>query len=299
MSSSSGWSSSVALVTDRQELNENLIACRARAKRVAPTTYVLVDIGAGDGEALAEFLTAGWDVWAFEPDPSHRVRLFDRLAHFEHLPRRVDARDLHDIDLDGFLLDNEIDHVDHLRLPSPTGGPAMLSSLLERSNVRPASVLLDTDWRATASVPNIREAARNLVELDYQVLVSEWFPTSAACSSPAWRRLFEYSGDEFEAVGPAKLLCFDEALGAEKLDELTEGAMKTRSVGAMPSNGTNTTGSVDPQHLRDAVDASRFDALVELLHDAVMTLARHERSIRDLEEARRIDRADADVRAPK
>jgi FkbM family methyltransferase len=58
------------------------------------TKGIMIDVGAHHGGSLAPFATAGWQIYAFEPDPQNRAKLIENHGNLKNV--HIDSRAISD-----------------------------------------------------------------------------------------------------------------------------------------------------------------------------------------------------------
>ena len=299
------WTSEISLHGDSGYLNENIMAFHALESCSGTPASVMVDVGAHFGGSLMRYLQADWDIWAFEPDPANRSKLFGRLIDQEHMPRRVDKRAVSEVSgetvdfyvspvsaaigtlrpfhathqaehqvttvrLDDFIADYNIENVDYLKIDIEGFDFFALKSF-PFDSMTPKAILCQFGDRKTVPLGySYRDLGVWLQERGYQVLISEWYPIAEYGQVHSWRSISEYQGEQLADDAWGNFLCFKNPLSNAELERCAKGGMQKGS----------------PKADSTAAPAkSQSEEFVELLHDVVTTLARHERSIHILESA--------------
>ena len=189
------------------------------------TTGVMCDVGAHHGYCLIPFAKAGWQVFAFEPDPDNRSQLLENTR--THSGVHVDSRAVSDkteasvpfytsnessgisslsaflpsheltntvstITLSGFLLEQNLDRVDYLKIDTE-GFDLMVLQGVAWEDVQPTVILCEFEDAKTKKLGYTYETlADYLVGKGYHVLVSEWRPIVRYGEQHSWRGYFTF-----------------------------------------------------------------------------------------------------------
>ena len=186
---------------------------------------VMLDVGACTGDALASFAKDGWTVYAFEPDPINRGKLVERWGGAPTVridPRAVSDRSASNVPffrsdvsegisglssfheshrsagtvetttLEVFCRDEQITHVDYLKVDTE-GYDLFVLKGVPWPDVAPRVVVCE--FEDTKTIPlgyTFDDLAGYLRDLDYHVLVSEWYPIVEYGGPHRWRRFANY-----------------------------------------------------------------------------------------------------------
>lgn len=190
-------------------------------------TGTMLDVGAHHGTSLLPFAQAGWQVYAFEPDPQNRALLAANTAGFANV--HIDPRALSDHAEQGvaFFQSSQSSGVSSLKgfLPSHQASTTVdvttLESFLAEKNVSAQTIdflKVDTEgydlmvlqgWPWVAGQPRLilcefddfktlplgydfQALAQYLAAKDYNLLISEWYPIEKYGVQHSWRRFAEY-----------------------------------------------------------------------------------------------------------
>ncbi|MCP4037002.1 MAG: FkbM family methyltransferase [bacterium] len=190
-----------------------------------PQDRVMIDVGAHKGASLEAFAREGWQVVAFEPDPENRAELETccrDLPNVEVDPRAVSDREagetpwfrsdvssgistlspFHDshesagcvevTTLTHALAQHKIEQVDFLKIDAE-GMDLFVLRGFPWDWLTPEVVVCEFEDEKTEMLGyHFRDLADYLVERDYHVLVSEWYPITAYGKSHRWRRFVPY-----------------------------------------------------------------------------------------------------------
>ncbi|MDP6979931.1 MAG: FkbM family methyltransferase [Myxococcota bacterium] len=190
-----------------------------------PKERVMVDVGAHHGASLEAFGRDGWNVLAFEPDPDNRAELERTCRGMKNVT--IDPRALSDhasdempwfqsdvstgiSSLQAFhdshaltgcvevttlaqaLEAHKVEQVDFLKIDAEG-----LDLFVLRGNpwewLAPQVIVCEfEDEKTNALGYSFRDLADYLVEHDYHVLVSEWYPITQYGGEHRWRRYVPY-----------------------------------------------------------------------------------------------------------
>ncbi len=190
-------------------------------------TGVMLDVGAHHGTSLLPFALAGWQVYAFEPDPQNRAVLEANTADLTNV--HIDPRALSDHSEQGaaFFQSSQSSGVSSLMsfLPSHQASTSVDVTTLENildEIAMPAQAVdflkVDTEgydlmvlqgWPWAAGQPRLilcefddfktkplgydfLALAQFLAGKGYSLLISEWYPIEKYGVQHSWRRFAEY-----------------------------------------------------------------------------------------------------------
>ena len=190
-------------------------------------TGVMLDVGAHHGTSLLPFARAGWQVYAFEPDPQNRAALTANTADLSNV--HIDPRALSDHTEQGaaFFQSSQSSGVSPLKsfLPSHQASASVDVTTLENildEIAMPAQAVdflkVDTEgydlmvlqgWPWAAGQPRLilcefddfktkplgydfLALAQFLAGKGYSLLISEWYPIEKYGVQHSWRRFAEY-----------------------------------------------------------------------------------------------------------
>jgi FkbM family methyltransferase len=178
----------------------------------------MLDVGAAFGLSLAPFAEAGWDIHAFEPDPKNRAVLeadYGDRRNVAIVPQAVSDVEDHQrlfvssespgisslapftkghepsdpvsvTTLAAYLDERGITHIDFLKVDVEGFEMNVLRGL--DWAVRPRTLVLEFDDAKTEPLGySWSDLAVELVDHDYQVLISEWFPVTRYGTAHTWR----------------------------------------------------------------------------------------------------------------
>ena len=190
-------------------------------------TGVMLDVGAHHGTSLLPFARAGWQVYAFEPDPQNRAVLTANTADLSNV--HIDPRALSDHTEQGaaFFQSRQSSGASSLKsfLPSHQASASVDVTTLENildEIAMPAQAVdflkVDTEgydlmvlqgWPWAAGQPRLilcefddfktkplgydfLALAQFLAGKGYSLLISEWYPIEKYGVQHSWRRFAEY-----------------------------------------------------------------------------------------------------------
>lgn len=189
------------------------------------TTGVMCDVGAHHGYCLIPFAKAVWQVFAFEPDPDNRAQLLENTRTYASvhvdsravsdkteasvpfytssessgvsslsafLPSHEPANTVSTITLSGFLLEQDLDRVDYLKIDTE-GFDLMVLQGMAWEQIQPTVILCEFEDAKTLKLGyTYTTLADYLVGKGYHVLVSEWRPIVRYGEQHSWRGYFTY-----------------------------------------------------------------------------------------------------------
>lgn len=280
----STWNSAVLPRGDNQYLNENLMAALYFEQIGLDPNPVMLDVGAHYGGSLLRFIRNRWDVWAFEPDPKNRAKLFERLANEQALPRRVDTRAVSNVSgetldfysseisagisslkpfhashethnqvetirLDDFTSDFGIDRVDYLKIDIE-GFDYFALQGFPFDRMRPQAILCEFEDHKTVPLGYDHvELGYFLANHGYQVLLSEWHPIVEYGQAHDWRQVREFDGTSAGDKSWGNYLCFSTPQNPAQLDKLVERSMRKKAPpapSATPAPATTAPATTAP-----------------------------------------------------
>ena len=220
-----------ALLTARSRLlhpfapDEPALVLSAFAKLAQ--TGIMLDVGAHYGTSLLPFAQAGWQVYAFEPDPQNRALLEANTADLPNV--HIDPRALSDHTEQGaaFFQSSQSSGASSLTsfLPSHQASASVdvttLENFLAETGLQAEAVdflKVDTEgydlmvlqgWPWAAGQPRLilcefddfktkplgydfHALAQYLAAKGYNLLISEWYPIEKYGVQHSWRRFAEY-----------------------------------------------------------------------------------------------------------
>jgi len=209
----------------------------------------MLDVGAHNGESFCLFAYEGWDVFAFEPDPSElkhamiQARATPRVKIFRHPLSNVSGEEI------SFYVSAESTGVSSmspfLESHKPIDEKLMTSTLsdvlLRENNQRPPDLLkIDTeghdlfvlqgvDWASCEQIPravlcefedkkttplgySFRDLGDLLLERGYAVFLSEWFPVKQYGGAHEWRSLQAYPCELTDPQAWGNFIAVDKSL---------------------------------------------------------------------------------------
>lgn len=224
----------------------------------------MVDVGAHHGGSCVEFLRAGWNVLAFEPDPANRERLTKRLGKNARLtidPRAVgdaprkgvpffasgqstgasslaafteahnEAASVDVTTLTLALAEHRVSDVRLLKIDAEGFDKHVLEGF-PWDKTTPAVVMCEFEDRKTTPLGyTCADMAALLESKGYAVYASEWHPIVRYGIRHDWRRLFRWN----TGLAPAEqswgnLVAFRYSADAEVFESLVRGAIVSGSL---------------------------------------------------------------------
>lgn len=186
---------------------------------------VMVDVGAHHGYSLEPFAKAGWEVFAFEPDPKNRAQLLERASQYPNVHIDCHAVSNEIIEDASFYTSKESDGISGLSafLPSHKSTATVAITTLEKvcdemsvtkidylkidaegfdymvlqglpwEKVTPGTILCEFEDAKTLPLGHsFKILADYLVEKGYRLIVSEWKPIVKYGEQHTWRGYFTY-----------------------------------------------------------------------------------------------------------
>jgi FkbM family methyltransferase len=185
----------------------------------------MIDVGAHIGSTLLPYATRGWDVYAFEPEPSIRAELESRVGDLPNVlvdDRAVSDRSgesvalytsdlstgitsLHPFDdthrraatvttitLADFMDEHRIECVDFVKIDTE-GHDLFVLQGFPWSRCQPQVIVCEFEDRKTVPLGyEWGDMADYLRALGYEVFVSEWYPVVRYGGTHRWRRVARY-----------------------------------------------------------------------------------------------------------
>lgn len=202
------------------------------ARKLLPSTGLMLDVGAHQGYAHRPFVATGWRVIALEPDPANRAYLeaapHDRVTID---PRAVSASDgevltlytseissgisslssfhpshragaqVESVRLDTLLASCNVTRVDFLKIDTE-GHDLTVLLTFPWERMKPDVVVCEFEDRKTEPLGHTyREIGEFLIDKGYSVLMSEWFPVVEYGQEHTWRRVVRYPSDLLDSDG--------------------------------------------------------------------------------------------------
>ncbi len=189
------------------------------------STGVMCDVGAHHGYCLIPFAKAGWQVYAFEPDPDNRSKLLENTQMYSRVqvdPRAVSNKvetavpfftsqestgigslsaflPSHELSvmvntttLGQFLDEQGLGRIDYLKIDTE-GFDLMVLEGVGWGQTQPRVILCEFEDAKTQKLGYSYETLADfLVNKGYHVLVSEWRPIVRYGEQHSWRGYFTY-----------------------------------------------------------------------------------------------------------
>jgi len=198
---------------------------------------LIVDVGACQGSSLISFLKSGWRGIAFEPDPKNRELLVNNVSHAAPGAQvRFDGRAVSNQRLDAvpFYVSDQSQGIGSLSAFHESHKPGLVvetiplsEALTEQELSATALLKIDAEghdffvlrgfpwgkarpeiviceFEDSKTIPlgyQAEDMARYLVELGYEILVSEWHPIIAYGQRHDWKGLRRYIPGGLKALG--------------------------------------------------------------------------------------------------
>lgn len=224
---------------DQAALNEAELAFGAIAPKFPRGVYF--DVGAHHGSTLGIPCERGWEVHAFEPDPTNRQFLTNRrrshwLLHVDDravsdvsgnqvdlfgsnvssgvsslvpfMPDHASVATVSTVALRDYCKENRIEKIDLLKV-DVEGWELKVLEGFPWDLHRPAAVVVEFEDSKTMLLGyNYRVLADFLLERGYTVFVSEWYPILRYGSRHSWRSIQKYPCELADSTGWGNLVAF-------------------------------------------------------------------------------------------
>jgi FkbM family methyltransferase len=213
---------------------------------------IMFDVGANIGNSLDIYLSRGWKIYAFEPDPNNRDKLLELYGSNPRLHVSPCAISLVDGDvvsfyaseestgisslspfteghqeiatvetlrLDTFILQSNVNRVDFLKI-DVEGHDFFALQSFPFNRLTPEAIIVEYEDKKTQPLGyTVHDMANFLIANSYHVWVSEWHPITRYGIAHDWRRLVRYKPSLDLQEGWGNLMGFrsdlsDQDLGA-------------------------------------------------------------------------------------
>jgi FkbM family methyltransferase len=189
---------------------------------------VMIDVGAHVGSSLIAFAKAGWNIWAFEPDPHNRQKLHERVKNRSnvrvinkavsaeaktnvafyssnvstgisgltafHESHEESAR-IDSTTLDIFVSEYQLQEVDFLKIDVEGHEMDVLNGL-DFGKIKPRAIVAEfEDEKTKMHGYRMPDLARHLEDAGYVVFVSEWHPIERYGIKHSWKKMRRYPCD--------------------------------------------------------------------------------------------------------
>ena len=181
----------------------------------------MIDVGAHWGTALAPFAMSGWDVYAFEPDPTNRNELKKRFPDIHIDTRAVSNKAETNVTLyksqqstgisslspfheshyaaigvdvttlSSFIREQKIKSVDFLKIDTEGYDYFVLQDFPWKK--APKVILCEFENSKTEPLGySFNDMAKFLMSKGYSLKVSEWYPVKAYGAAHEWKQFADY-----------------------------------------------------------------------------------------------------------
>jgi len=243
--------------SDHAHIDESVLIA---ALLIDPTkTGTMIDVGAMHGSALSRFCHAGWQVFAFEPDPTNRKKLetkfgdkpnltidsravTDRASEnmpFYSSPESPGISTLHPFrnshketctveitTIADFVRENDLHNIDYLKIDAE-GYDLLILKGVPWDSIKPNVIMCEFEDSKTRSLGyTMHDMARYLVERGYKVLVSEWHPVIRYGIKHDWHRLVPYPCELDDPNAGGNLIAFLEQPNLHRIATITRRIVK-------------------------------------------------------------------------
>lgn len=235
-------------------------------KAVGRRAGVLFEVGSHQGDdTFLNFARRGWEIHAFEPDPTNRARLIERVAGMSNVtvvpvavsneagkmqlftseestgisslaPFTDGHRPSVEVDvipLRSYIAEHSVSHIDFLKI-DVEGFERFVLEGFPWEKIRPTVILLEFEDRKTVPLGyRWSDLADLLQDHGYAVLVSEWAPITKYGTHHRWLRFGRYPDISVDEQGWGNLLAVsqDQIARFERLGQFE--VRRARSVDAL------------------------------------------------------------------
>lgn len=185
----------------------------------------LIDVGAHRGNFLKNYANNDWTVYAFEPDPKNRKFLLKRMQNHKNVfifPEAVSHQNLKNINffssnvsagisslhpfheshhlstqvntitLNSFCINNSISKVDLLKIDAE-GHDLFVLKGFPFNQIKPKIIFVEFEDRKTIPIGySHKELIHYLLEYNYNLLISEWYPIHKYGARHKWKQFALY-----------------------------------------------------------------------------------------------------------
>lgn len=210
---------------------------------------VMLDVGAHHGKSSLPFLEAGWDIYAFEPDPDNYKILVDTLSTYETF--YVDNRAVADktceslpfytspissgisslcsfhethtvccetktVTLSDFCNEKNIQKIDFLKIDTE-GFDLLVLNGIDWDKIRPKVIICEfEDVKTTCLSYTFIDLGNYLESKGYTLFISEWHPVVRYGSQHSWRCFHKWPCELHDKRGWGNIIAF-----SDEVDVLT------------------------------------------------------------------------------
>lgn len=188
---------------------------------------IMIDVGAHFGESFSQYLKDGWTVYAFEPDPNpckikalnafkgEKLEIYDlavsdrsnvllpfysseestgisSLSSFTSSHKLV--KNVQTISIKEFVWEKSIRKIDFLKIDTEGHDLFVLKGLpWEDEKLHPHVILCEFEDKKTKSLGyTYADMGRYLIDKDYVVFISEWYPIERYGVRHKWKKLTKF-----------------------------------------------------------------------------------------------------------
>lgn len=222
---------------------------------------IMIDVGAHYGSTTIPFLKKGWQVIAYEPDPDNREVLISILKGFENITIRCEAvsdksgkvvsfyasdestgisglsafTDGHEKKCDvttTTLIDElaslKINHVDFLKIDTE-GFDLFVLKGFPWKEIKPQVIICEfEDLKTEALGYRYGDMADYLLNLNYDVFISEWHPIERYAESHSWKSIKKYPCSLENVKGWGNIIALRNKIDLIEIKKLFEIKRKTK-----------------------------------------------------------------------
>lgn len=188
---------------------------------------IMIDVGAHYGSSLIPFANKKWTIYAFEPNQDNKKTLLKRISKYKNIivdPRAVSSEsdkvlpfytskvssgisglscfheshikkgEVNTIRLDDFCVQNGVSKINFLKIDTEGYDLMVLKSYDWGSFTHPEIIIAEFENKKTIPLGyTLQDIVKFLEQLDYKVVISEWFPIVEYGKSHKWKRFtFNY-----------------------------------------------------------------------------------------------------------
>ena len=214
------------------------------------TKGTMIDVGAHHGSAFKPFLDDGWNIHAFEPDPTNHAYITQRLASESRLKLNQfavghesgkvlsfyaseqstgisslipfheghkEVARVNTIRLDEYLAGTDVSEIDFLKIDTEGFDLRVLQGF-DWKRFKPRVIECEFEDAKTLNIGyDFHEQAKFLLDKGYTVFVSEWHPIVRYGIRHQWRQLVSYPTDDIKSDSWGNFVAFRDTLPMEDI----------------------------------------------------------------------------------
>ena len=270
-------------------------------------TGVMIDVGAMRGLALSPFCHAGWQVFAFEPDPTNQKELetrfgnnpnliidgravADRIAEnmpFYSSPESPGISSLHPFrksheetctvsttTIADFVREKSLHHIDYLKIDAE-GYDLLVLKGVPWDSIKPKVIMCEFEDSKTRSLGyTMHDMARYLTEGGYTVLVSEWHPVIRYGTKQDWHRLVPYPCELDDPNAGGNLIAFRDQPDLQEIATIAKRIAKVDAELAHVQSKVASRGGTRVTSLRERGLYQRLNDYLKVHYPTIITVGR-------------------------